>query len=635
MSTAEYATGAAGDAELARAIRKSRDGSVAQARLTTDERVLARVTDGIYREPSSALRELISNAYDADASEVVIQTDRPRFSNITIRDDGNGMSPEALARMLRHIGGSAKRSNDGADLNITAKGDASHSPGGRRLIGRIGIGLFSVSQLTQSFQIITKVAGDEWRTVAMVRLRTYDDSALPNESGTEESTNYEAGLVSIWRVPAEDIEAHGTTIVLTELRPHAIKTLQSHTHWQRVAAGEGKPPTFHVGRVEGGRYISGAEDYDALPWRAEDKPDAAFEKLVTAVWAQMESGSVRNPSLEHLCDHYLRTVWALALAAPLCYVGDDPLELTNQDADVFAFSGSGPDAVEPVRAGSLADHFGTAARSQPVGTSPFRVFVDDLELRRPLIFKQLPMTSHALKRPLIFGGVCDEDFGGRPATESGGRLRFSAYILWAPKIAPREHNGILIRVHDASGTLFDRTFMDFQIAERTRLGQLSCEVFVHEGLEAALNIDREGFNEAHPHAQRLASWVHIAVARAINQQKTLANRIRRELRADAVEDRRSRLEELARAVWQRQQRDSSDPPPVSWSSRHRDSVDAILLDPERVLNERDRGNIRQVRTEQIAAIAQVLAAYNLINDMTDQQVSGLLESIAEIIRVEP
>ena len=30
------------------------------------------------------------------------------------------------------------------------------SPGGRRLIGKIGIGLFSVSQLTRHFQIITK-----------------------------------------------------------------------------------------------------------------------------------------------------------------------------------------------------------------------------------------------------------------------------------------------------------------------------------------------------------------------------------------------------------------------------------------------------------------------------------------------
>ena len=67
-------------------------GKVARARLTTDERVLARITDGIYRQPSSALRELISNAYDADSTEGIIETDAPRFTKITVRDNGHGMS---------------------------------------------------------------------------------------------------------------------------------------------------------------------------------------------------------------------------------------------------------------------------------------------------------------------------------------------------------------------------------------------------------------------------------------------------------------------------------------------------------------------------------------------------------------
>ena len=80
--------------------------------LSTDERVLARITDGIYRQPASALRELISNAYDADSTEVVILTDAPRFSEITVRDNGIGLSPEALEHMIRHIGGSPKHSRE-------------------------------------------------------------------------------------------------------------------------------------------------------------------------------------------------------------------------------------------------------------------------------------------------------------------------------------------------------------------------------------------------------------------------------------------------------------------------------------------------------------------------------------------
>src|SRR5258707_13772615 len=79
-----------------------------ETELSTSDRVLRRVTDGIYREPWSALREIVSNAYDADATEVVIDTDAPRFQQVVIRDNGNGFTADALAAMIKSIGGSAK-----------------------------------------------------------------------------------------------------------------------------------------------------------------------------------------------------------------------------------------------------------------------------------------------------------------------------------------------------------------------------------------------------------------------------------------------------------------------------------------------------------------------------------------------
>ena len=141
--------------------------------LKTSDRVLARITDGIYRQPGSALRELVANAYDADATRVVIQTDRPRFRQITVSDNGRGMTPDVVAYLIENIGGSSKRSSKGEELGVTDSEDRTRSPSGRKLIGRIGIGLFSVSQLTQSFQIVTKVSGERHRTVATVALRTY------------------------------------------------------------------------------------------------------------------------------------------------------------------------------------------------------------------------------------------------------------------------------------------------------------------------------------------------------------------------------------------------------------------------------------------------------------------------------
>lgn len=86
--------------------------------LKTDQKVLARITDGIYRHAYSALRELICNSYDADATEIYIDTDVPLFRTITVRDNGNGMSIDTLSNVLHHIGGSAKRNPQKKDLGI-------------------------------------------------------------------------------------------------------------------------------------------------------------------------------------------------------------------------------------------------------------------------------------------------------------------------------------------------------------------------------------------------------------------------------------------------------------------------------------------------------------------------------------
>ena len=115
--------------KLASEIRGKIDsGEITTTTLKTDDRVLARITDGIYRKPSSALRELIANAYDADASEVHIHTDAPRFDQIRVKDNGVGLSAEGLENLIEHIGGSAKRTQKGAALNLSDKTNPSLSP---------------------------------------------------------------------------------------------------------------------------------------------------------------------------------------------------------------------------------------------------------------------------------------------------------------------------------------------------------------------------------------------------------------------------------------------------------------------------------------------------------------------------
>src|SRR4029077_13806312 len=96
--------------------------------------------------------------------------------------------------------------------------------------------LFSVSQLTHSFQIVTKVKGDKHRTIATVALRQFGEFADP-KGGTPEQ-KFESGLVKIWREKATDKNSHGTTIVLTAMRPQARDTLQSKDIWSAIERNE-------------------------------------------------------------------------------------------------------------------------------------------------------------------------------------------------------------------------------------------------------------------------------------------------------------------------------------------------------------------------------------------------------------
>jgi len=639
--------------DLAARIRASdKTSEVVQTTLKTDDRVIARVTDGIYRQPGSALRELISNAYDADATRVVIKTDSPRFDRISIEDDGHGMPPETLAHLFLHIGGSAKRNDLGATLGITAPDDTMCSPGGRRLIGKIGIGLFSVSQLTHTFQIITKVAGDSYRTVATVALRQYaDEDVLPGEGSTKK---FESGKVNIWREKAADTETHGTTIVLTSIRPQARDTLRSREIWSAVdhngaqpdTAEDGQaidPPRFHIGRVDAsGELLKETKgETSSLPWNKGDTPAEAFEKLVESVWNEADK-STPNPKLDRIFDYYLRMVWQLSLAIPLPYVSGHLFDMDIAGwAEAFMLSNQPKGSAERLEAVGmpLREKAGLIDPAERIGT--FEVFIDDLKLARPIKFKGLPATNNALKNSLIFVGRCREEFRKVDRPLSGGPLEFEAYLFWTPKVAPVEHQGSLIRIHGSSGTLFDPTFMRYQVSEQNRLRQITCEIFVREGLDSALNIDRESFNNAHPHSVYITKWLHSALRQLASTQKRLASEVRTEMRSESKSTAVSAIQNVAAKVWQEESDDVGAWPPAIELSRTgkkpEGAAEAYVFSRSAIVSERPRGNTARTKVrsaileEKLKAIAQVLASFGLLDAVSKRKQEKLLKAIYEIL----
>ncbi len=636
--------------------KNRKSGKVSIATLRTDDRVLARITDGIYRQPSSALRELISNAYDADATTVIVHTDAPRFDQITIRDDGNGMDIATLARLIHHIGGSAKRRPEGAGLGVSGKQDPSLSPKGRRLIGKIGIGLFSVSQLTRHFQIITKVKGKDYRLVAEVILRTYAEDELAQ---AKQHGMVDTGTVRIVSVHADDTDAHGTEVVLLDLRPQAKDMLQSKDLWDLVASSTGdtqgilppiRTPSFHIGEID--RNTKKIARPPKLPWGADDKPEIRFRKLYQGIIDEI--GTVeQSPRLETALDNYLRTMWTLSLSAPVNYIEGHPFDIQG-GSNLFLYE------LQPHIRGqakplllkgkeTIRSKLNLASPERGKTNLPFHVLFDDVELLRPIRFQDLPQTSQAIKMPMLFVGSAAPDLSKISAEERGGDLAFEAYFLWAPKIVPKENNGLLIRIGDASGTLFDDSFAKYQISELTRLKQITAEIFVSKGLDPALNIDRESFNHAHPHFQYIMKWVHLSLKQLMNTLKQIAANVRTQV---IDEEQAATAESLEKVVNQEVVRAAGDvdakPADVDISSSDTGTITkerqkgrlalnaAKIFQPQhkpKRTGKRSSGE-QDLFRKRIKAVAQVLSAYGLLENLTYEKQEELLRAIVAIFSAD-
>ena len=246
-----------------------------------------------------------------------------------------------------------------------------------------------------------------------------------------------------------------------------------------------------------------------------------------------------------------------------------------------------------------------------------------------------------MKNPLVFIGKCREEFKKLPRELSGGPLAFEAYLFWTPKVAPVEHQGSLIRIHGSSGTLFDPTFMRYQVSEQTRLRQITCEIFVSEGLDSALNIDRESFNNAHPHSVYITKWLHSALRQLASAQKRLASEVRSHTRDESKGVTVSEIQRVASEVWQQEADDPAGQPPsieLSVTGKKAEAAgesyvysrNAIL--PGRTGTQTSKAKARDsILEEKLKAIAQVLASFGLLDAVPKRKQEKLLKAIYEIL----
>jgi hypothetical protein len=94
--------------------------------------------------------------------------------------------------------------------------------------------LFSISQLSRRFQIITKVKGESYRLLAEIKLRAYSEEG-DNQVEAEDSDDDISGDVLIRREHSDDLDAHGTDIILNDVKPLVRDILRGAERWQAVS----------------------------------------------------------------------------------------------------------------------------------------------------------------------------------------------------------------------------------------------------------------------------------------------------------------------------------------------------------------------------------------------------------------
>lgn len=154
-------------------------------RMSFDPHTIEHLGIKMYSRLPNAMAELIANAYDADAHNVLIDIkESERDKSISVEDDGIGMSFDEINEKFLRIG--RKRRTDDKGLSSSGK---------RKVTGRKGLGKLAFFGIGNTIEIETKQNGKcirfamNWNDIVNSDNSDYDPeysiTDCPNENGTK------------------------------------------------------------------------------------------------------------------------------------------------------------------------------------------------------------------------------------------------------------------------------------------------------------------------------------------------------------------------------------------------------------------------------------------------------------------
>lgn len=178
-------------------------------------RLMHTVGDDLISDESVAILELVKNAYDADAKNVLIVFAAPLETgkgSIAIIDNGNGMPLDTVL-------------GDWVQPATDAKRRKRYSLAGRRVLGEKGIGRFAAARLADELELTTRAGEDSLEVRALVDWNEFDRKEFLDEviflweRGPAVEICPGGTIDKVWDETTPDTEKnHGTILRLTGLR---------------------------------------------------------------------------------------------------------------------------------------------------------------------------------------------------------------------------------------------------------------------------------------------------------------------------------------------------------------------------------------------------------------------------------
>jgi Histidine kinase-, DNA gyrase B-, and HSP90-like ATPase len=354
------------------------------------------LSEGTYTSFAQALKEFVSNSYDACATDVALRFDDD-FSSLAIRDYGHGMTSNDFETVFASIGRSGG-------------GSSSHCPGvHREHIGRFGIGSLAILGIADRFTIRSVKKGSSQGFEASIDL-------------TKLRKSYQKGkdLTDIWQFAlsewtGEKAATHFTEITVDGIRDDIKQMLQR-------------------------------------TGKAVSDPFRTIEEL---------SG------LEELR-------WRLGLICPVEYANTYPIS----------------SRIDETKDQILIEQVANLKKAK------FKMTLNQLPVVNPTFLPSYdPERPPGTDAKLINRRGLGYDIAYLKSDPTS-KVKFKGYLcVQAHQVFPTELRGILIRLRGVA-VGWHRT-LNLGASVATMLTSMSGEVWV-DGLDEALQFDRESFREDHP-----------------------------------------------------------------------------------------------------------------------------------------